>query len=149
VGQVWIRQKPRRGKLHQNCVFASSWICGSLSAFRCFRDEKCQHAFFMLGWDQIGFEKKRARTRYAEHVFLHPVEFMGHVVHSCMSEARNVNALFFMLGWHRYRFDNKCARIHYTKLVFLHPVGSVGHLVHSGASMARNIHALFFLLWCA
>jgi hypothetical protein len=25
--------------------------------------------FFMLGWDRYGFNKKHARTHYAEHVF--------------------------------------------------------------------------------
>jgi hypothetical protein len=29
--------------------------------------------FFLLGWGQYRFDKKRAGTRYAELVFLHPV----------------------------------------------------------------------------
>jgi hypothetical protein len=38
--------------------------------------------FFMLGWDQCEFHKKRTETRYVELVFLHPLGFVGHVVHS-------------------------------------------------------------------
>jgi hypothetical protein len=37
--------------------------------------------FFILGWDRYGFDKKSARTRYAELAFLHLVGFAGHVVH--------------------------------------------------------------------
>jgi hypothetical protein len=37
---------------------------------------------FMLGCDPYGFHKNHAGTRYAERVFLHPVESVVHVVHS-------------------------------------------------------------------
>jgi hypothetical protein len=43
--------------------------------------------FFMLRWDRFRFDKKCARTRYAELVFLHPVGFAGYVVHSDASGA--------------------------------------------------------------
>jgi hypothetical protein len=36
----------------------------------------------MLGSSQCDFYEKSAGTRYAEHVFLHPVGSVGHVVHS-------------------------------------------------------------------
>jgi hypothetical protein len=87
----------------------------------------------MLGWDHYGFHKKRARTSYKELVFLHPMGYVGHVVHSSKTEAQKVNGLFLMLGWDRYEFHKKRARTHYTKLMFLHPVGSVGDIVHSAA----------------
>jgi hypothetical protein len=38
--------------------------------------------FFMLGWDQYGFNKKRDGTHYAELVFFNSIEFTGHVMHS-------------------------------------------------------------------
>jgi hypothetical protein len=47
--------------------------------------------FFELGWAQCGSHKKRAGTRRAELVFLHPVRFVGHVVRSGASGARNVD----------------------------------------------------------
>jgi hypothetical protein len=90
----------------------------------------------MLGWDWYAFHKKCLGTRDAKLVLLHPVRSVGHVVHSCMCGARNVDALFFMLGCDRYGFRKKCAGTRYAKLVFLHPVRSVGHVVHSDVSRA-------------
>jgi hypothetical protein len=37
---------------------------------------------------------KHSRTHYDELVFLHPVESMGHVVHSGVTVARNIDAIF-------------------------------------------------------
>jgi hypothetical protein len=36
----------------------------------------------VLRWERYGFDKKCDGTRYAELVFLHPVGYAGHVVHS-------------------------------------------------------------------
>jgi hypothetical protein len=43
--------------------------------------------FFMLGWGRYRFDKKHARTHYIELVFLYPVGFAGHVMHSGASGA--------------------------------------------------------------
>jgi hypothetical protein len=40
----------------------------------------------------------RVGTHHAEHVFLHPVVYAGHVVHSDAFGALNVNALFLCSG---------------------------------------------------
>jgi hypothetical protein len=60
-------------------------------------------------------------TRYDKHVFLHPVGYAGHVVHSGASGARNVDALLCKLGRDWYGFQKKCDGPHYVELVFLHP----------------------------
>jgi hypothetical protein len=85
-----------------------------------------------MGW--CGFHKKRARTRYAELVFLHPVGSVSHIVHSGASAAQNVEEVFFTIGWASCGFYKKSDGPRYSELVFLHSEGSVGHVVHSGAS---------------
>jgi hypothetical protein len=43
--------------------------------------------FFTLGWDRSGFNKKSVGTRYAKLVFLMPLGYATHVVHSDASGA--------------------------------------------------------------
>jgi hypothetical protein len=62
---------------------------------------------FILGWGQYEFHKKHARTHFTDLLFLHPVGFAGHIVHSSVFGARNVDAVFFMLWWDRYGIDKK------------------------------------------
>jgi hypothetical protein len=75
--------------------------------------------FFMLGWDECGFHKKRDGIPYAELVFLHSVGSTGHIVHCGASVARNINVLFFMLGLDRHGFQKKHTETHYTNLCFV------------------------------
>jgi hypothetical protein len=42
---------------------------------------------FLLGWDRYGFKNKRVERHYAKLVFLYPVGYVGHVVHSSAPEA--------------------------------------------------------------
>jgi hypothetical protein len=60
--------------------------------------------FFMNGWDKYEFHKRRAATRYAKFVFLHPVGSTGNVVHFGAYGVRIVNGLFFKLGVGPVRF---------------------------------------------
>jgi hypothetical protein len=96
-------------------------------------NETLVHTFSCVGWDRFRFNKKRASTRYAELVFLHPVRSAGHIVHSGAPGARNDDAHFFMFRWDRFRFNKKHDGTRSDELVFSHPVVSAGHVVHSGA----------------
>jgi hypothetical protein len=57
--------------------------------------------FFMLGWDQYGFDKNHDRTPYVKLVFSHLVGAAGHVG-NC--------TIFFKLTWARCVFHKKACR---------------------------------------
>jgi hypothetical protein len=78
--------------------------------------------FFMLGWDQYGFEKKYIWTLYAELLFFHLVGSAGNVVPFGASGERIIDTLFFKLRSGRYEFDKKCFRTRYAEVVFSDPV---------------------------
>jgi hypothetical protein len=52
----------------------------------------------MLRWTRYSLHKKHVGTHYTEPVFLHPVVFVGHVVHSGSFGLQNVDAQLFMFG---------------------------------------------------
>jgi hypothetical protein len=87
VGLVQIRQKACRDTLSQTSVFASGGTCRSLVHSDASESQIVSMLFFMPLWDRYRFYKNYDRTHYAEHVFVHPVGFVSHVVHSGASRA--------------------------------------------------------------
>jgi hypothetical protein len=85
-------------------------------------------------WNRYEFDKKRARTCYAELVFLHLVGSADHVVHSGASGGVKHDHTIFHARVDQYGFDKNRAGTRYAKLVFLHSVGYAGHVVHSRMS---------------
>jgi hypothetical protein len=104
VGQGWIQQN-RAGTRCVELVFlhlvgsTGHVVHSDASGVR-----NVYTLFFMIGWDQFGFNKKCTGRHNTELVILHPVRSAGHVVHFDSSGAQNVDALVFMFRWDRYRF---------------------------------------------
>jgi hypothetical protein len=68
--------------LRQTCVLHPVGSAGHVVHSGVFGLRNVHALFFSLGWSQCGFQKKHARTRYADLVILHSVGSAGHIVHS-------------------------------------------------------------------
>jgi hypothetical protein len=103
--------------LRRTCVFVAVGIRGSHSTFRCIWGLKRQSTTCDARVERYGSHKQRARTRYVELLFLHPVGSVGHLAYFGASGTRNVDALFFMLRRDRYAFHKKRPLTRYAELV--------------------------------
>jgi hypothetical protein len=107
LGLVQVPQKVRQDTLGQTCVFASGGICRSRSAYRCVQGTKPRCTIFHAWVGPVRIEQNARRDTLHRSLFLHPVGYVGHVVHFGASGVRIIDALLFMLGWDQFRFNKK------------------------------------------
>jgi hypothetical protein len=74
--------------------------------------------YFHARWARWWSHKKWVGTHYIVLVFSHPVRSVGHVVHSSVAEAWNIDALFFILVSAPCRSQKKKTGTCYAELVF-------------------------------
>jgi hypothetical protein len=74
-------------KLRRTCVFASCVIWRSRCGFWCVRGVKHRCTIFHVWVNSCWSHRKRVGTRYAELMFLHPVQSGGHIMRSRASGA--------------------------------------------------------------
>jgi hypothetical protein len=105
-------------------------------------DMSQQMCVFSIRWD---LQVEHVGARYAEFVFLHPVESLGHVVRSSASGARNIDPLCFRHGWASVD-PNKCAQGHVHNKAS--GVCSMGPKYFRGTNRQCTIfHAWVGLMW--
>jgi hypothetical protein len=130
LGPVRIPQKLRRDTLCWTCVFASSRICGSRSAFRSVPATEHWHNIIHAHVGPVRFPQKACwdmlRRTYG---FAFGGICWSRSAFWCIWAAKLWNIIF-----HARLGPVGSTGTWYAKLVFLHLVGSTGHVVLSGVS---------------
>jgi hypothetical protein len=102
--------------------------------------------FFMLRWDNYGFDKKACwDTLWQTCIFAFVGIYGSRSAFCCIWATKRRHTIFHArlgLVWilQKAQWDTLC------QTCVSHPLGVAGHLVHSGTSGAQNINALFFML---
>jgi hypothetical protein len=94
VGPAQIPEKAHRDTLRQTSIFVPGGICRSRSALLCIWGVKHRRTILLARVGPLRIPQKCVVIPYTEHVFLHPVVSVGHVVHFGASGAWNIKALF-------------------------------------------------------
>jgi hypothetical protein len=101
--------------------------------------------FFTLGWDWYGFDKKHIRAHYTELVFLHSVEYAGHVVHSGVSGVPTSMHYFSCLGG-TDMYSTKSAQDTLCRTCIFAFGGICGSRSAFRCVRGANVDALFFMI---
>jgi hypothetical protein len=79
--------KTRRHTIRRTCVLHPVVSAGNVVHSCVLGAPNFDALFFVLGQDWNGFHKKHVRKSYIELLFLHPLGYVGHLVHSGASGA--------------------------------------------------------------
>jgi hypothetical protein len=96
VGLIQILGKARPDTLCRTWHPGQSM--GHAMHFGAFKTWNVDALFFILGWNWCGCHKMRTGTRYAEHMFLHPMWSADHVVHWVRPGCKTSLQFFWCLG---------------------------------------------------
>jgi hypothetical protein len=125
-GPIAVSIKSAPGHVTPNLCFCIRWDLRVTQCIPVYPGHNTSIHYFHAWVGPLRIKKKCAGKSYTEIVFLPPVGYASHVVHSSASWAQNVNAVFFMLGWAQCGFHKKCILVHPRHETSMHHFSSSG-----------------------